>query len=292
MRDYAKVAPQFWIGPTGKAIRKKGPVAQVVAMYLMSSPHANMIGMYHLPVAYLSADTGIPYQGAFKALIELQEVGFCGYDVSAEVVWVYEMAKFQVGDQLKPGDKQCAGVENTYIGVPKNRFLPDFFDKYQPAFNMQNKREYEGPIEHPCEGACEGLRSQEQEQEKEQEQINTPQTPRKRGAAERGIQFKTFIADCKAKGEKAISDYRPVFDWADAVGLQLEFVQLAWFEFGRQFGEGGVKEANKQKDWRKTFRNYVEKNYLKLWYSTADGKHELTTLGHQAQKANAERLAA
>jgi len=40
MRDYAKVSPRFWIGNTGKQLRSD-PDAQVVALYLMSNPHAN-----------------------------------------------------------------------------------------------------------------------------------------------------------------------------------------------------------------------------------------------------------
>ena len=35
MRDYAKVVPTFWTGDTGKAIRRKGPDAIVVALYLV-----------------------------------------------------------------------------------------------------------------------------------------------------------------------------------------------------------------------------------------------------------------
>ncbi|MBP6421575.1 MAG: hypothetical protein KA271_01650 [Propionivibrio sp.] len=110
MRDYSKVSPQIWIGPTGKAIRKLGVDAQLVALYLLTSPHANMIGMYHLPVAYLSADTGIPIEGASKGLLSLISTGFCGYDEEAEIVWVYEMARFQVGDQLKAKDLQSKGA--------------------------------------------------------------------------------------------------------------------------------------------------------------------------------------
>ena len=75
------------------------------------------------------------------------------------------------------------------------------------------------------------------------------------------------------------------------MSLPAEFVQLAWFEFGRIFGDGGVKESRRQKDWRKTFRNYVEKGYLKLWWLNGE-TFELTTAGKQAQRANAERLAA
>lgn len=166
MRDYAKIAPQFWIGTTGKRIKKLGAQAQVVSLYLVSSPHSNMIGLYHLPLAYLSADTGMPFEGALKALTSLENEGFCGYDADAEVVWVYEMARFQVGEALKPGDNQCKGVQNAYDSVPANRFTAEFFRKYGAQFNMTKERIPETPLEAPWKP----LGSQEQEQEQEQEQ--------------------------------------------------------------------------------------------------------------------------
>ena len=176
MRDYAKVAPQFWIGATGKRIRKLGADAQVVAMYLLTSPHANMIGLYHLPVAYIFADTGTPFEGASKALDSLCEAGFWGYDKDAEVVWVYEMARFQIADTLQAKDRQCTGVQNAYDSVPENRFLPGFYDKYQQAFHLTFKREFASPSEAPPKP----LRSQEQEQEKEQEQEQEQEIARPR----------------------------------------------------------------------------------------------------------------
>ena len=59
MRDYAKVSPQFWIGKTGKAIKKAGPEATIVALYLMTCPHANMIGLYYVPLMYIAHETGL-----------------------------------------------------------------------------------------------------------------------------------------------------------------------------------------------------------------------------------------
>lgn len=118
----------------------------------------------------------------------------------------------------------------------------------------------------------------------------TPKSPK--GDRTQGIELKTFLETCKQKNEKPISGYTPVFSYAESVGLPTDFIQLAWFEFCRQFGDGGVNESRKQKDWRKTFRNYVEKGYLKLWWITPEGRYELTTNGKQAQLANSERLAA
>ncbi len=60
MRDYAKVSPRFWLGETGRELRKAGAEAQVVAFYLMTSPHANMLGLYYLPVLYLVNRPGFP----------------------------------------------------------------------------------------------------------------------------------------------------------------------------------------------------------------------------------------
>jgi hypothetical protein len=66
MRDYARVSPQFWIGSTGKAIRKRGMECQMVALYLMTSPHSNMLGLYYLPVVYIANDTGMTIEGGFQ----------------------------------------------------------------------------------------------------------------------------------------------------------------------------------------------------------------------------------
>ena len=166
MRDYSKVSPQFWVGATGKKIRKQGVDTQLLALYLMTSPHANMLGLYHLPVAYICADTGIPFQGAIEGLQSLENVGFCAYDDEAETVWVYEMATYQVGESLSPNDNQCKGVQNEYNKVAENRFLYEFYDKYKGSFNLKNQR----GITSPCKAPYNPLGSQEQEQEQEQEQ--------------------------------------------------------------------------------------------------------------------------
>ena len=68
MRDYGKISPSFWTGKTGKAIKAGGQEAVVVAMYLMSSPHSNMIGLYYLPMMYLAHETGLGFEGASKGL--------------------------------------------------------------------------------------------------------------------------------------------------------------------------------------------------------------------------------
>ncbi|EAA8947744.1 hypothetical protein B6440_24925, partial [Salmonella enterica] len=79
MRDYATVSPQFWLGETGRKLRKEGAEVQVVAFYLMTSPHANMLGLYYLPILYLAHETGLDMEGAWKGLQRAISVDFCSY---------------------------------------------------------------------------------------------------------------------------------------------------------------------------------------------------------------------
>ncbi|MCL5500474.1 DNA-binding protein [Escherichia coli] len=166
MRDYATVAPQFWLGKTGRELRKQGAEAQVVSFYLMTSPHANMLGLYYLPVLYIAHETGLGYEGALKGLKSSIEAGFCSYDEDTEMVWVHEMAAYQVGKELKPGDNRCAGVRNEYSSLPENPFLSLFYERYKTDFHLSFKRE----SRRISEGASKGLRSQDQEQDQEQDQ--------------------------------------------------------------------------------------------------------------------------
>lgn len=165
MRDYAKVVPTIWTGATGRAIRKGGVEGMVVALYLMSSPASNMLGLYYQPVLYMAHETGLGLEGASKGLRQCIEAGFCRYDEETETVWVVEMAAFQVGTNLKATDNRCAGIQRDYDNLPENPYLSAFWDRYASDFHLKNRRGSEAPSKP--------LRSQEQEQEQEQEQKQT-----------------------------------------------------------------------------------------------------------------------
>ena len=165
MRDYGKISPSFWTGKTGKAIKAGGQEAVVVAMYLMSSPHSNMIGLYYLPMMYLAHETGMGFEGASKGLQRACEAGFCSYDEASEVVWVHEMARYQIADELKANDLRTKGVQREIDSVPENPFISAFYDRYGIAFNLKKQAEKASPLQAPSKP----LRSQEQEQEQEQD---------------------------------------------------------------------------------------------------------------------------
>ncbi|RZL65952.1 MAG: hypothetical protein EOP81_02225 [Variovorax sp.] len=173
MRDYAIVPTKFWITPLAKALRGN-TAAQVVALYLKTGPHANMIGLYHCPVAYIAQDTGIPIEGASKALASLSEADYCTFDESSDVVFVHDMAPEQIGATLAQADKRTKAVLREWLSVPSDRLRRAFHLRYAAPFHlppMPDGAELGGvalmPLASRIEGPSEPHRSQEQEQEQE-----------------------------------------------------------------------------------------------------------------------------
>jgi len=159
MRDYAKVMPKFWHGETCQEVRARGSEGALVALYLMTSPMSNMLGLFSQPILYMAEETGLGLEGARKGLQACIEAGFCKYHETSKTVWVIEMASYQIANSLKASDNRCAGIQKDYDALPNNPFLGEFFDRYQRAFHLSNRRD--------SKGASKPLGSQEQEQEQE-----------------------------------------------------------------------------------------------------------------------------
>lgn len=173
MRDYSILKPQFWTGQTGRQIRQLGRDAQVLALYLLSCPAANMIGIYYLSLPTLCHETGLSPKGALKALQSLSEAQFAEYDSVSEVVWVLNMAKYQIAEQLDSKDKRCKGVWRELISYKTTKFFKPFYERYHKNFNLP-LTEFLGASECPSEAPSKPLGSQDQDQDQDQEQEQRP----------------------------------------------------------------------------------------------------------------------
>jgi hypothetical protein len=162
MRSYAAVCPSFWSGNTGREIRAKGPTPLLVALYLLTCPTANMIGLYYLPLPTVAHEIGISGEEAWAALQNLAEVGFAFYDEKQEMVWVPRMASFQIAHELKPGDKRIAGVVKVLTGYSNSKFYSEFIKLYAGVFNLPRSLHKPAPSE--------ALQSQDQDQDQDKDQ--------------------------------------------------------------------------------------------------------------------------
>lgn len=84
MREYGVVSPMFWIGKTGRALRKN-PNAQRVAIYLMTAPSSEMTGVFYCPLSSILNDVGV-FEAPFKPLISPSEGALEGVYSSLEGV--------------------------------------------------------------------------------------------------------------------------------------------------------------------------------------------------------------
>ena len=90
---------------------------------------------------------------------------------------------------------------------------------------------------------------------------------------ERKITLAQFMKNCDEKGEMYISNGDPIFIWADEAKVPQHFMDISWAAFIKKTA------SKKQLDWRQTYRNYVQLDYLKVWSINKDGEYYLTTFG-------------
>ena len=198
MREYGVVSPMFWIGETGRALRKN-PNAQRVAIYLMTAPSSEMTGVFYCPLSSILNDVGVfeapletlispsegalegvysPLEGVKQAILTLMKLDFCFYDFESEFVFVKEMARWQIGESLKEKDNRVVGLRKYVKSMPKPiaaRFIERYNEDFKLGFDLENYAEwYKGkpsPSQAPSKpltrGCIEPLRSQEQDQEQD-----------------------------------------------------------------------------------------------------------------------------
>ncbi len=231
MRDYGVVSPKFWIGETGKALRGNAQ-AQVLALYLMTCPHANMIGVFHCPVLYMAHETGLGMEGASKALQSLIEAGYCTYDEASETVFVHRMAAYQVAESLKAGDNRVKGVEREWQNIGSAALKQAFFAIYSVAFHLPGETKTTSPLQAPSKS----LASQEQEQEQD---IAAPSAKSPRGTS--------LPKDWELPG-----DWRT---WAEGARPDVDVLTVA--DSFRDYWVAKPGKDGRKADWLATWRNWV-----------------------------------
>lgn len=127
---------RLWTGETGRAIRKAGRDAQVVAVYLLSCPSSNDIGLYYLPFPTLLHEVGMSRGDALAALHVLSDLRFAHYHAPTEIVFLPEMAKFQLGPALKAKDNRVSAVRRQAETYRKSEFFDVFWDRYEDPYHL------------------------------------------------------------------------------------------------------------------------------------------------------------
>jgi len=124
---YRKIAPVFWIGHTGRRIRREGgPCALLVAFFAIKAPDSNAIGLYHLPATVIARELDMELPDVLRILELLVGIGFADYDEDTDFVWVREMARFQIGERLSPRNGWIVAAMKLLGAVPCRRLAECF----------------------------------------------------------------------------------------------------------------------------------------------------------------------
>lgn len=169
MRKFASIPPRVWQADL-KAVRGNLE-ALAVHYHLTTSGHANMLGLYYVPIAYIAHEIGCREEGASKGLLDLIEAKICSYDHQRELVWVHEMAADQIAPQLQPKDKRVKGVADQLAMLPICPITLGFYQRYRLPFHLYDERnleEFELSMPDGVEAPSKALRSKEKEKDLEE----------------------------------------------------------------------------------------------------------------------------
>lgn len=158
MRDYGKVHTSFWISDD---MRRVSDDARLLALYLLTGQHTNMIGCFRLPDGYVSEDLGWGFERVSKGFDELSDNGFITRD--SESKWVL-IRNFMVWNSIDNPNQGISALR-LFTQVPdKSCVKPVLASVIASALTHIETSKLKG-----CERVLKPFLNQEQEQEQEQE---------------------------------------------------------------------------------------------------------------------------
>src|SRR5262245_10142992 len=133
MRTTAMLKPRFWSSGSGRELRGDQP-AQVLAIYLMTSPHSTMIGLYYESLVSILHETGLT-EAQFRAAINKIEA-IARYDEKAGLVYLPNGAEHQVGETLSVRDKKRPAILGQLRTYGKHPFVTEWVKRYYAAYEL------------------------------------------------------------------------------------------------------------------------------------------------------------
>lgn len=119
MNRYSQIYSQIWFDGKYTSL---SDTAKLMFLYVLTSPHGNMIGYYRLPVAYAACDLGWDKKDVISALDELTVAGMISYDDKANVVLIKNFLKYNPIQN----ESQAKGAAKLLDDVPASPLIEEF----------------------------------------------------------------------------------------------------------------------------------------------------------------------
>ena len=136
MRDYGKVFSTFW---TSDSTRELSDDAKMLALYLLTGPHSNIIGCFRLPDGYVSEDMGWSIQRVSKVFTELFRKGFATREETTKWVFISKHLKWNPLEN----PNQITGALKLYDQIPDASSVKPLIAKALRKYTRPDLKGYE-----------------------------------------------------------------------------------------------------------------------------------------------------
>ncbi|KXX64035.1 hypothetical protein [Marichromatium gracile] len=253
MRDYGRIHTRFWEQPEITALSVE---ARLLAVYLLSSPHSNLLGCYRLPKGYVADDLRLDEAALERAFADLEGLGLVHRCAVTGWLLLPNHLKYNPidnGNQAKAALKLIAKVPPTAtllaalraaIRAHAGRYADTLLGAARLATETADGT---GPDKGSAKGSAKGSPDPRanQEQEQQQDQQQEPERSRAARPNARGarLTLTRLPPAWRAFAEQTRPDLDPEHTWA-------QFRDYWVAKPGRE----GVKA-----DWLATWRNWVRR---------------------------------
>lgn len=151
MRDYGKVYSAFWLNEEMRAVSEDG---RMLALYLMTSPHGNMLGCFRLTNAYAADDLQWESERVSKGFDELFKIRFAYRCERSFWVFLRQYLKWNQFENPNVGKAAAKMFDSLPCPDQIKSLLFNALREYSPYFPEQKLKDFESlsiPFENPFE---------------------------------------------------------------------------------------------------------------------------------------------
>jgi len=145
--------------------------SRLLFIYLLSSQHRNVLGLYNLPKYYIQGDLGYSSERVSKGLLELIENGFVTYDEESETILIHNFLKYNPLEN----PNQVKGALKAIKTIPKTQLFYNLVDIINTSDNKYLEQLKLGLEKHlksnGFERVCQRVSKQEEEEEEVKEEV-------------------------------------------------------------------------------------------------------------------------
>lgn len=204
MSRYSNVAARIW---HDEKFRELPDNSKTLFIYLITSPHGNMCGLFYLPALYACHDLGWTESKYTSAMKQLEKMGLIMTD--NDIVLIKNFLRYNPIH----GPKQAVGAANRLNEVPHTHLVGYFMENLKGILNADTYSVFEKaliiPHQYPMDTLSDTASIPESDTDTDTDTETDTETERKKTPAPKKNKYGEFVALTDDEMAKLTGDYGP-----------------------------------------------------------------------------------